>query len=64
VVTVVSMELANSTLEAEVSDGLRQVEEGLRDAARAQEPLLAKASRHFIDAGGKRFRVMLVFLAV
>lgn len=62
-VTVVSMELANSTLEAEVSDGLRQVEEGLRDAARAQEPLLAKASRHLIDAGGKRFRATLVLLA-
>ncbi|HEV8278448.1 MAG TPA: polyprenyl synthetase family protein, partial [Streptosporangiaceae bacterium] len=57
------MELANSTLEAEVSDGLRQVEEGLRDAARAQEPLLAKASRHLIDAGGKRFRATLVLLA-
>jgi heptaprenyl diphosphate synthase len=63
VVTVVSMELANSTLEAEVSDGLRRVEGGLRDAARAQEPLLAKASRHLIDAGGKRFRATLVLLA-
>src|SRR5215472_8231425 len=57
------MELANSTLEAEVSEGLSRVEEALREAARAQEPLLDKASRHLIDAGGKRFRATLVLLA-
>ncbi|HSS89203.1 MAG TPA: polyprenyl synthetase family protein, partial [Streptosporangiaceae bacterium] len=57
------MELADSTLEAEVSKGLIRVEEGLRDAARAEEPLLARASRHLIDAGGKRFRATLVLLA-
>jgi heptaprenyl diphosphate synthase len=63
VVTAVPVELANSTLEAEVSKGLIRVEEGLREAARAEEPLLAKASRHLIDAGGKRFRATLVLLA-
>src|SRR5262252_6057007 len=57
------MELANSTLEAEVSEGLGRVEEALREAARAEEPLLDKASRHLIDAGGKRFRATLVLLA-
>ncbi|HEY1344837.1 MAG TPA: polyprenyl synthetase family protein, partial [Streptosporangiaceae bacterium] len=50
-------------MEAEVSKGLIRVEEGLREAARAEEPLLAKASRHLIDAGGKRFRATLVLLA-
>ena len=49
-VTAVPLELANSTLEAEVSEGLIRVEEGLREAARAEEPLLAEASRHLIDA--------------
>jgi heptaprenyl diphosphate synthase len=63
VVTAVPLELTNSTLEAEVSKGLIRVEEGLRDAARAEEPLLAHASRHLIDAGGKRFRATLVLLA-
>jgi heptaprenyl diphosphate synthase len=63
VVTAVPLELANSTLEAEVSKGLIRVEEGLREAARAEEPLLARASRHLIDAGGKRFRATLVLLA-
>src|SRR5215831_4761901 len=57
------MELANSTLEAEVSEGLSRVEAALREAARAQEPLLDEASRHLIDAGGKRFRATLVLLA-
>src|SRR5262252_1257713 len=57
------MELANSTLEAEVSEGLGRVEEALREAARAEEPLLDKASRHLIEAGGKRFRATLVLLA-
>jgi hypothetical protein len=36
VVTAVPLELANSTLEAEVSKGLIRVEEGLREAARAE----------------------------
>ena len=62
-VTAVPLELTTSTLEAEVSKGLIRVEEGLREAARAEEPLLAEASRHLIDAGGKRFRATLVLLA-
>ena len=62
-ITVVPMELANSALEADVSDGLSRVEEALREAARTEEALLAEASRHLIDAGGKRFRATLVLLA-
>jgi heptaprenyl diphosphate synthase len=57
------MELANSALEADVSDGLSRVEEALREAARTEEALLAEASRHLMDAGGKRFRATLVLLA-
>ena len=62
-ITVVPMELANSALEADVSEGLSRVEEALREAARAEEALLAEASRHLMDAGGKRFRATLVLLA-
>jgi heptaprenyl diphosphate synthase len=57
------MELANSALEADVSDGLGRVEVALREAARTEEALLAEASRHLMDAGGKRFRATLVLLA-
>jgi heptaprenyl diphosphate synthase len=63
VITVVPMELANSALEADVSEGLSRVEEALREAARTEEALLAEASRHLMDAGGKRFRATLVLLA-
>jgi heptaprenyl diphosphate synthase len=63
VITVVPMDLANTALEADVSEGLGRVEEALRDAARTEEALLAEASLHLIDAGGKRFRATLVLLA-
>jgi heptaprenyl diphosphate synthase len=63
VITVVPMELADAVLAAEVADGLGLVEDGLREAARAQHDLLAQTSAYLMDAGGKRFRAMLVLLA-
>lgn len=62
-VTFVPVELADATLAAEVVDGLALVEDGLREAARAQHELLADTSQYLIDAGGKRFRATLVLLA-
>jgi heptaprenyl diphosphate synthase len=63
VITVVPVELADAALAADVADGLALVEDGLRDAARAQDSLLTETSGHLIDAGGKRFRATLVLLA-
>jgi heptaprenyl diphosphate synthase len=63
VITVVPVELTDATLAAEVVDGLGLVEDGLREAARAQHDLLAQTSAYLIDAGGKRFRATLVLLA-
>jgi heptaprenyl diphosphate synthase len=63
VVTAVPLELPDSPLGADVSEGLALVEEALQDAARTKDGLLADASRHLIDAGGKRFRATLVLLA-
>ena len=57
------MDLANTAIEVEVSDGLSQVEKALREAARAQHALLDETSAYLIDAGGKRFRATLVLLA-
>ncbi|MDR0345449.1 MAG: polyprenyl synthetase family protein [Nocardiopsaceae bacterium] len=57
------MELADAALEAAVGESLRRVEAGLRAAAESEEALLAQASRHLMDAGGKRFRATLVLLA-
>ena len=57
------MELPDAALAADVVDGLAQVEDGLREAARAEHDLLAEAAGHLIEAGGKRFRATLVLLA-
>jgi heptaprenyl diphosphate synthase len=64
VITAVPVELLpDAALAAEIVDGLARVEKALGQAAQAQETLLAEASRHLIDAGGKRFRATLVLLA-
>jgi heptaprenyl diphosphate synthase len=61
--TVVTIELPDAALAADVVEGLAQVEQGLRDAARAQHELLTDTSGYLIGAGGKRFRATLVLLA-
>jgi heptaprenyl diphosphate synthase len=61
-ITVVPVELSDAALAADVVDGLALVEDGLREAARAQHELLAEASAYLINAGGKRLRATLVLL--
>jgi len=63
VISAIPVELAGSDLAADIADGLVGVEKVLAEAANAEEPLLTEASRHLIDAGGKRFRATLVLLA-
>jgi heptaprenyl diphosphate synthase len=63
VITAVPMELTDATLASDVVDGLALVEDGLRAAARARHDVLAVASAHLTEAGGKRFRPTLVLLA-
>jgi len=63
VVTAVSLELPDSALGADLSEGLAHVEEFLQEVARTEDALLTDASRHLINAGGKRFRATLVLLA-
>jgi heptaprenyl diphosphate synthase len=47
----------------DLQPGLTRVEQRIRSAVTADLPFLEDASRHLIDAGGKRFRPMLVLLA-
>lgn len=62
--TVVPVELWDPALASDVADGLALVEDGLRKAARApQHDLLDETSAYLIEAGGKRFRAILVLLA-
>ena len=54
---------ADPALEASIALGLDRVEAALRDAVRSDYPFVTEASRHLVDAGGKRFRPLLVLLA-
>ncbi|HXP55268.1 MAG TPA: polyprenyl synthetase family protein, partial [Streptosporangiaceae bacterium] len=46
-----------------MASGLARVESVIRQTAQSEESLLTEASLHLVDAGGKRFRAMLVLLA-
>ena len=53
----------DTDLEARLVAGMASVEVALRDAVRSDYPFVTEASRHLVDAGGKRFRPLLVLLA-
>ena len=57
------VDLPDAALAAEVAAGLALVEDGLREAARADHEVLTQASAHLLEAGGKRLRPLLVLLA-
>jgi heptaprenyl diphosphate synthase len=49
-------------VDASVTATLTAVEDSLRANVAAADPLVAEAARHLVDAGGKRFRPLLVAL--
>jgi heptaprenyl diphosphate synthase len=59
----VGITFADPSLEGEILSCLDTVESTLRDAVFTADPVLSEAARHLIDAGGKRFRPLLVALA-
>jgi heptaprenyl diphosphate synthase len=63
VTTGVGITFADAALEDAVRVSLTNVEVALRDAVASADPVLAEAGRHLVDAGGKRFRPLLVALA-
>jgi len=63
VISAVLVDFSDPALAADIADGLVGVEKVLAEAAVTEEALLTEASRHLIDAGGKRFRATLVLLA-
>jgi heptaprenyl diphosphate synthase len=50
-------------LEHAVRGGMQAVEQQLRTAVKSDVPFVTEAASHLIEAGGKRFRPMLVVLA-
>ena len=61
--TAVPLDFPDPAVEAGVSEGLTRVESVIRATAQAEESLLTEAALHLVDAGGKRFRAMLVLLS-
>jgi heptaprenyl diphosphate synthase len=55
--------MVDDALAADLTRGLTEVEERLRVAVRSEDAFVTEASRHLVDAGGKRFRATLVLLA-
>jgi heptaprenyl diphosphate synthase len=53
----------NPALEAAVRSGLDAVEAMLHETVKSDVPFVTETSRHLVDAGGKRFRPLLVLLA-
>ncbi len=60
---VAGVEFHDSALEADVRSGLEAVETMLRESVKSNYPFVTEASRYLVDAGGKRFRPLLVLLA-
>jgi len=54
------LQFPDEELEAAVAAFLGRVEQRLRDAAETADPYVTEAAQHLLDAGGKRFRPMLV----
>ena len=59
---VLGIPAVDPELEASVRLGLDDVEQRLRDAVKSDDPLLAETARHLMEAGGKRFRPLLLLL--
>ncbi|BDZ56800.1 hypothetical protein GCM10025872_04570 [Barrientosiimonas endolithica] len=54
---------ASPELAARLLEGLGRVDARLREVVDHDDPFVAQASQHLVDAGGKRFRPMLTLLA-
>ncbi len=57
------VDFLDADLEDAMHADLAAVESQLREAVRSSYPFLAETSRHLVQAGGKRFRPLLVLLA-
>lgn len=61
--SLMGLGVIDPNLEARLADGMGRVEDFLRASVKSEYPFVTEASRHLVDAGGKRFRPLLVLLA-
>lgn len=60
--TSIGLEFDDPELEASLRTTLAEVEEQLRVGVLSADPFVSEAARHLVDAGGKRFRPLLLAL--
>ena len=59
----VGVDLIDAELDSSIQAGLAAVEQRMHDAVASDDTFVADAATHLVDAGGKRFRPLLVALA-
>ncbi|WP_327088091.1 polyprenyl synthetase family protein [Nonomuraea sp. NBC_01738] len=60
---VVDLPIVDERLAQDVAGGLAAVEKLLRSSVESEDAFVTEASKHLIEAGGKRFRTLMVLLA-
>ncbi|MGZ4709702.1 MAG: polyprenyl synthetase family protein [Acidimicrobiales bacterium] len=55
--------VADPVLEAQLAGAMVSVEQLLHDTVKSEDPFVSEVARHLVEAGGKRFRPLLVLLA-
>jgi len=62
-VSALALPILDRELEARLSARMDEVEKALHDHVESEAPFVTEAARHLMEAGGKRFRPLLCFLA-
>ncbi|KAB8190522.1 polyprenyl synthetase family protein [Nonomuraea phyllanthi] len=60
---VVDLPIEDERLAQDVANGMAAVEKLLRSSVESEDAFVTEASKHLIEAGGKRFRSLMVLLA-
>jgi heptaprenyl diphosphate synthase len=58
-----ALPILDADLEARLTARMDEVEKALHDHVESEAPFVTEAARHLMEAGGKRFRPLLCFLA-